>query len=39
VLYYFNLDNKRQGCEDWKEAIRLGFKPAEEMVKRFCSSQ
>ena len=39
VLYYFNLDNKRQGCEDWKEAIRLGFKPAEEMVKRFCSSR
>ena len=35
-LIYYDLDNKIQGCSDLRNAVKLGFRPAEAILKRFC---
>jgi len=35
-LIYYDMGNKNRGCSDFKNAVSLGFRPAEAILKRFC---
>ena len=35
-IAYYNLGNKLQACEDIKKALDLGFKQAEETLRKMC---
>ena len=36
VLFFFNLKEPRQACEDWTEAAALGYEPAQELLEKYC---
>ena len=35
-LIYYDMGNKNSGCSDLRNAVNLGFRPAEAILKRFC---
>lgn len=37
ALYYFNLGDSLQACEDWKKAYGLGYAQAGEVLAKFCN--